>query len=416
VKVLFVSKWLRITGGVETSALAAAEGLRKAGHEVAWFGFADGRNPAFNVIGDLPREFSLRQQPGLKGLGAAIRSAGKLFWNPEVASTYERTLDAFSPDLVQLHNVFHHLGSRMQLIAASRDIPVAAYAHDYHPVCPNYTLLRGEKTPCDARCGRQTALHSVLHRCVRRSTALSILSAVEFGLSRVRKAYTRAVDLWISPSAFLAGMLRRGGISPDRIVHIELCLDPTWGSRSTVERPPNRFLYVGRLSYEKGLSTFSDVARRVPEAQFVIVGTGPLEMPLREETRGLGNVTFLGAIDQHEVKAQMHLATALLLPSRWYENSPMVIREALASGLPVIASRMGGIPELVDDGTDGFLCDIEDRDSFVRAIQRFISDRDLSQRMGEVGMKKAKQRWSVDTHVDRLLAAYKTLLEKDRRA
>jgi glycosyltransferase involved in cell wall biosynthesis len=414
-KILFVSKWLRITGGVETSALAAAGGLRRAGHEVAWFGFGDERDPAFPVVGDLPREFSLRRHGGLAGARLAFEAAVKLFWNPEVARTYARSLDVFRPDIVQLHNVFHHLGPRMQLLAVAHGIPVAAFAHDYHPVCPNYTLLRGERVPCDARCGRNTALHALVHRCVRRSVVSSALSAAEFGLSKLRGAYAGAVGLWIAPSAFLAEMLCAGGIPRDRIVHIEYCLDPSWRSERVGERALSRFLYVGRLSYEKGLRTVLEMARRMPVAQFVIAGGGPLETQLQAEARNLAGVTFLGPIGQDEVKRELSRATALIVPSRWHENSPMVIREALASGVPVVASRMGGIPELVTDGSDGFLCEAGDVDAFVMAAQRFTSDPGLSQRMGEAGVRKATQRWSVELHAGRLLAAYKKLLEQSGR-
>jgi glycosyltransferase involved in cell wall biosynthesis len=409
-RVLFASKWLRITGGVESYALAAARGLTESGHVVAWFGFGDDREPEFVPGGPLPAEFLLRRGTGWRGLRQAAVAGIKMFHNPEVTRCYAETLAAFNPDVVQLHNVLHHLGTQMQRMARERSIPVAAYAHDYHAVCPNYTLLRGEVAPCDARCATNSPLHAIRNRCVRRSRVLSAVSAAEFARALSARAYSEAIDRWLVPSRFMGQMLEHGGIPAVRVQQMEYCLAPEWDSVARAACDGRRFVYVGRLSYEKGVETVITMGRALPDVQFVVVGGGPEARRLRELAEGLTNVRFTGQLRAAEIRGELAAATALVVPSRWYENSPMVVREALASGLPVIGARIGGIPELIDDGVDGLLCDPVDASAFIAAARQLIDEPARAAAMGSAGRLKARARWNMRRHVDQLTALYSELV------
>ena len=169
------------------------------------------------------------------------------------------------------------------------------------------------------------------------------------------------------------------------------------------------FLTVGRLSPEKGLAELLGVW---PQADLTIVGDGPELAKLRDLASP--NVTFTGALSPADVACALRQARALLQPSRCYEAQGRAVLEAFAAGVPVIASRIGGLPELVKHGVNGLLVDVDDRPGWRRAIEQLM-DAGESERLGEGAYQTWRERYTPELGLTAILDAYHTAISAHER-
>jgi glycosyltransferase involved in cell wall biosynthesis len=191
-------------------------------------------------------------------------------------------------------------------------------------------------------------------------------------------------------------------------------------ARSRWDLPPDAFVVggIGRLTYQKNFSLFLDVACAViklhPHAVFVIAGTGEDDSALRAQAANLdlgSRIRFLGHIE--EISLLYPALDMLLLPSR-YEGLPITVLEAMAVGLPIVASRLDGIAEVLVDGESGCLVEPGDRDAFVACIHRSISHPDRSRRYSEVALAKVRKEHSAEAMTRSVESIYSHALKLDR--
>ena len=173
---------------------------------------------------------------------------------------------------------------------------------------------------------------------------------------------------------------------------------------------------VGRLHYQKNFPLFLQVAAEVraklPEVMFVIAGEGPERAALEDLSRSLGladRVRFLGFVKD---MPELYQGLDLLLLTSHFEGTPLTVLEAMAMGVPVVASRVDGVLEVVEDGRDGILAAPGDQDQFVDGVCRVLSDRDLRQRLSIKAQEKARRDYSAEAMVRRVEALYLQYLEK----
>jgi glycosyltransferase involved in cell wall biosynthesis len=216
--------------------------------------------------------------------------------------------------------------------------------HNYRLVCANGQLFR-DGAPCED-CVGASPWHGVQHGCYRDSMVLSVPAAGTIALHDRLRTWSRTVDRFVVLSEFAAERLVRGGLPPDRIeLKPNFVADP--GPRAAPAAASATVLYVGRLSPEKGVELLVEAWREVGEGplELVVVGDGPLRERLAR--RPVARLRLVGQLPAAEVRRQMLAARALVLPSVWYEGQPMAVLEALAAGLPVLGSGIGGVPELL---------------------------------------------------------------------
>jgi glycosyltransferase involved in cell wall biosynthesis len=212
----------------------------------------------------------------------------------------------------------------------------------------------------------------------------------------------------VAISQFVRTKHIEAGLSPERVL-----VKPhfTWPSPRR-EGPGEFFLYLGRLSPEKGVGTLLEAWRRI-EARLVVVGDGPD----REELRSLAppNVDFREPVAPELVPDLLLGARAVMAPSLSHEGAGRVILEAYAAGVPVIASRAGGLPEVVRDGTTGLLVPSGDPGAWVDGVRRLLDD-SLSERMGRAGQTLWQERYNPERGLASLEDAYSRALELARSA
>jgi glycosyltransferase involved in cell wall biosynthesis len=414
-KIAIVNKFFFLKGGQETVALEQMKLLKEHRIEVAFFSMHHPKNdqsypwtPYFVDHAD----FSL-QQDTKPTAWDKLKLASRFIANGEAAKKFRLFLEKFQPDVIHCHGIAHQLTYTILREAKKLDIPVVQTLHDYQVICPSYTLLKGNQTICTKGCTRLNYLPCIQNRCVKGSLAASALSSMEMFYNRTLFDYTTLVDVFVSPSQFLARQVINSGIEERKVKVVPNFL--TGIDKITPEYSnQGYFLYVGRLSHEKGLKTLLKAFQQVPEGKLLIAGEGPMQDELVSYTQNnsLNHVTFLGFLDRNQIANYISDAIAVILPSEWYENQPMSIIEAFSHGTPVIASDMGGISEMIEHDQTGYLFPAGDSDSLKNIIQNLLSNSGKSSGLGVLARKQALSKYNSELHIATLLGIYTDLKSK----
>jgi glycosyltransferase involved in cell wall biosynthesis len=239
----------------------------------------------------------------------------------------------------------------------------------------------------------------MIHACYRDSVAGSAVVATSVAIHRLARSHHR-VQLFVAVSEFVRDRhIAAGLVPPERMV-----VKPNFAwPAPRREGPGDRFLFVGRLSPEKGVATLVDAWRGGAPGRLAVVGDGPERVDL--ERRAPDSVEFLGPVPGEHVAGLIRDARALLLPSIWYEAQPRVIPEAYAAGVPVIASRIGGLPDQVVDAETGILVTPGDADTWGAALTRLMDDGE-SARMGDAAYRRWVSTYSPERSLASLEGAY----------
>jgi glycosyltransferase involved in cell wall biosynthesis len=333
-----------------------------------------------------------------------------MFRSPEARRGLDRILEAFRPDIVHLHNVYHQLPPSILGVLGPRGIPSVMTLHDYKLLCPTYLFLDHGQV-CEA-CLHGHFHHAVVRRCKNGSVLQSALCALESTVHRVMRAYG-AVTLLVCPSRFLARKVAEAGVFPERVRHLNGFVDA--GRIAPRAAPGGNVLFAGRLSQEKGLDVAVEaIARLGPGVQLDVAGEGP-DRPGAEalaERLAPGRVRFFGRLPRPEVLRLVAGAGVVVVPSRCYENQPLGVLEAFACGVPVVASNHGGIAELVDPGVDGLLVPPGDPDALASAVRALLADPAAGLRLGRAGREKVARAFTPAVHLTGLHSLYQEAIEQ----
>jgi glycosyltransferase involved in cell wall biosynthesis len=287
--------------------------------------------------------------------------------------------------------------------AKQRNIPVVLTVHDYKVVCPSYLMLRKGK-PCSA-CIDGGYYRCALNRCHKGQAAASFVYAIEAYYSRLGGNYG-TVSKFLAPSRFIADLLRQSGIADERVMYHPNCVEP---DEYLPSYEGQYVLSVGRLSHEKGLPTLlkSMLGTGLPVR---VAGTGPMEASLRElAAKDGGSIVLEGHCDGPKLADLYRNAAFVVVPSEWYENAPMSILESFAYGKPVIGTRIGGIPELITEGTHGYLVPPESPEQLKTAIRKLWNDRQAQASMGRNARKLIETKFSQNIRTASLLRIYQSV-------
>jgi glycosyltransferase involved in cell wall biosynthesis len=401
-RVLQVNKFLYGGAGAETVMFRTADLLRSNGHEVSFFAMQDPRNMPCAESEYFPRG---RYYGEDQSLIRRARDAGASIYSMEARKALRRLVRDRRPDVAHLHNVYHQLTLSVVDELAALGIPIVMTLHDYKPVCPSYVLYT-DQAPCH-RCVKGNPTHAIVHRCIKGSRAASAVAATEAVLTRARGLYGR-IDAFISPSRYLADVMVDGGLPASRMHVIpNFVADEQFREPGSMqERDHPMVLFVGRLEEVKGIRVLLTAAKEIAsEVEVVVVGSGPLEHEVRQAERE-GLVRYDGRRDWKEIAQLMDRARALIVPSLWEENCPMVILEAGARRCPIIASNRGGLAELVTDGQDGLLFPAGNCEALAQRIRLLILNEDLYYRAQEARHLRTTDCYSAWSHYPRLLEVY----------
>jgi glycosyltransferase involved in cell wall biosynthesis len=402
-RVVMAANWWYRRGGLGAVMLDEATELGSRGHEVIPFAAAHPDNLATPWSTYFPA-FTETAADG-RGMSATerVRAAVDLVHDRAAGQAFGRLLDDVRPDLVHFHNPTRQLSPSVIGVAVKHDIPVLLTLHDYSVICPQGFLLKGGTVPCSPpNCVRGNTIHAVTNRCVHGSLAASGVASVEHLIHRALGSYTRRVTRFLAPSRFIAATVADAGVADARVTLLANGIRPG-PEPGPLPTAGGHILYTGRLVHEKGVADLLAAARGMPEIPVVVAGDGPLRERLEAERSA--NVTFVGQRDPVELDALRDRAVAVVSPSIWFENAPLAVLEAMRAGRPVIATAIGGQPELLEGGC-GILVAPGDVDGLAAAIRRLWNDRTEAAALGRTGRTRLRERYSLDGHIDGLLRIY----------
>lgn len=400
--ILQINKYYFDKGGAERYMFELSDALKMRGHSVTPFAMERDEN----LRHPMEKYFVspvVTERPQINAKG--FKTFWRFVWSREAGVMMKKLIEASNAEIAHCHNIYHQLSPSILPVLKKKEIPVVMTLHDFHLVSPAYNLY-AHGGRCEHAKGSKF-FKAVKYRCVKDSYAASALCACELWLHRKLKVYERNIDCFIAPSRFLADTIREWGFAPKRMEII-----PNFVQQETPRQFPAapRVLYAGRLSAEKGISTLLEIISLLPDIQFTIAGIGPMEQEVKKFAEAHKNVRFLGYIMPRNMPAIFAECSVLIVPSHAPEVFPMIILEAFASGRPVVASRAGGIPEMVMQGETGELLEVGSAEKFAHAITTLISKPIELARRGNNAYQLVKKKYSPDAHYHAIMQIYTSLL------
>ena len=403
VKILIVNKFLYLNGGSETYIFGIGRELTRLGHEVQYFGMEHEENIVGNKVGSYTSGMNFHGSSLSK-----ITYPFKIIYSKEARKRIRKVLDDFRPDVVHLNNINFQITPSVieEIKKYDSSVCIVYTAHDYQWVCPNHQLRIPSTGELCTRCISGKFSGCEKYRCIHNSRAQSILGAIEGGYYRRKKTY-RKVDEIICPSSFMEKMLSENSELKGRTMVLRNFVPETSDSvidNDVIAKLPDKYvLYFGRFDVEKGIDSLIEACKELPEVSFVFAGSGAR----KDEINKLENVYMPGFLNGSTMEQVIRRAEFTVYPSIWYENCPFSVMESQIYGTPVVASKIGGIPELVD-GTTGVLFKAGDTDELTMTIDELWNAPEKVD-----AMRKACPAWvdksylSVKDYCEKLLKIYR---------
>lgn len=325
---------------------------------------------------------------------------GRVVWSREDRRAVSRLTRRTAPHIIHIHNTFPLISPSVVSVGAEHGVPVVATLHNFRLTCSNGLLFR-EGAPCDL-CVEGSAWPGVMHGCYRDSKTASLPVALNIEIHRHLKTWTRGVSAFIALSEFARDKFVAAGLPAARI-HVK----PNFAQPppQTRQGAGDHILFIGRLSLEKGADTLIRAWSK-SLGRLLIVGDGPDRTSLERQIVPCGDsVRLLGLQSPERCMELLRNARALVVPSRSYEGFPVVVAEAYAHAVPVIAPALGGFPELVSHGNTGLLFVAGDAESLAARIGE-VMETSTSIRMGQNARRLYEERYTPRQNLELLIRIY----------
>jgi len=385
-RILFVHNRYQQSGGEDVVVQSESRLLSRMGHEVeVWEENND------SIVSRLD----------------ALRTGFQSVYSFQHAQEMRERIRVFKPDLVHIHNFFPRFSPSIHLACLRVGIPVVQSLHNFRLLCPSATFC-GKGKVCDECLGKLIPWPSVENGCYRNSRAASVAVALMLSVHRALGTWRRSVSCFVALSDFARNRFVAGGLLPEKIAIKPNFVDPDPGIGSG---EGNYALFVGRLAEEKGIGTllaaWSQLSLR---PKLKIIGDGPLAPKVANAAATISEIEWLGSRSREEVSRAMAEASVLILPSTWYEGFPLVVAEAFAAGLPIIASRIGALAEIVSDERTGFLVSPGNPDELGKAVSRAFSHREKLKVIRFQARSEFERKYTAEANYAHLIAIYEGAL------
>lgn len=415
-KILLVNYRYFISGGPEKYMFNIKRLLEEHGHEVIPFSVHSNKNAETEYSKYFVEPIGGRDSTYFEDCRKTPRTIWKMLsrsvYSMEVKKAVQREIREQKPDLVYIIHFVNKLSPSVIRGARQMDVPVVLRLSDYFLLCPRFDFLcRGKVCEDCLKKGYRTCLK---RRCVKGSLFASAVRVLSMKIHSTLRIYDD-VDAFIAPSEFLKKKLEENGFGRGRIYCV-----PTFAASQTPDRGQRvgtYGLYFGRLSEEKGVDTVVHAYERLPEHLLKIVGDDTtaeaerLKQYVKEH--GIKNIEFSGFKSGAELEEAIGNARFVIVPSIWYDNLPNTALESFQHSKPVIASRIGSLPELVADGKNGYLFTPGNAKELAEKIKR-MEDAGRVRDMGMQGKLRLNYEFSPERHYEMLMGVFEQACKNAR--
>ncbi|MBL8012450.1 MAG: glycosyltransferase family 4 protein [Candidatus Omnitrophica bacterium] len=389
-RILMAHNFYQIPGGEDTVFRSEYELLKTYGEEVFPYERHNNEINQFHFIGKASHFLSAdHSRQSYRHLRAALKKT--------------------RPHIAHFHNIYYMMTPSVYQACRDEGVPVVQSLHNYRMVCANGLLYRDGHVCED--CLTRNFWEGVKHKCFRNSTAATAVMALQMDRLWSRKVWTQDVDQYIAAAEFTRKKYADCGIPIDKISLKAHFIYPDEGMRKGHD---GYALYLGRLSEEKGVSVLLKAWSGIRDVKLKIAGTGPLETPLRNfaAENNVGNVEFVGFQSQTECQKLMERAAVVIIPSVCYENFPRVVVEAFCRGVGIVASRLGSLAELVEDGKTGLLFKAGDPADLQRAVIQYFENPVRIKEFGSNARMTFEEKYTPQANYETLKGIYQNVINR----
>jgi glycosyltransferase involved in cell wall biosynthesis len=406
--ILFLNNYHYLRGGSERVFFDEIQLLGSHGHNTTSFA----RNHAENITSEYEPFFPEDiKTDSIHFSWKALKTLKEIMYSAKAKDSLHELLKRFPAEIAHAHNIYGRLTSSVLDLLSRMDIPIVMTIHDYKLICPNYRMVNNGQI-CEACMGKHF-YKSLIKKCHKSSILASTVYALESYFCHRLGKYTNNINILIAPSHFIKNKFIQFGWSEERVVYL-----PNFIASSAFDpdyNPGKYFLYLGRLSSEKGILTMINSFMMLEDldARLLIAGQGPSRTILKEKADEDSRIRFVGHLSGNELKDIIKKSIAVIVPSEWYENAPITILESFAYGKPVVGSRIGGIPEMISDGVDGYLFEPGNADGLREKLELMLNMTDARIiEMGKAARQKVERLYNPEIHYEGLMKIYHKALRR----
>ncbi len=411
-KILMVDKYYFIKGGAERYCFELSLLLEKNGHEVIPFSMKHADNFTTSYEKFFVENIEYNLNSNLAKIKNSLKITSRMIYSIHAKNMLERLIRSVKPDIAHLHMIDHQISPSILHVLKKHNIPVIQTVHQYKLACPNYRLYNMKRKKICEKCLFGHYYHPIFEKCHKDSAFAGMLIGLETYIHKKMKIYEKNIDVFHVPSKFMGSKLEQAGIEKNKIHHFFYTINiDNYKPHFDFE---NYILYYGRLAKEKGILTLLKAMVGITNTKLLVVGDGQQRAELEAFClkKNLDNVEFLGIRNGENLKSIISKAKFIVVPSEWYDNSPLVIYESFSLGKPVIGSNLGGIPELIDDEKNGFIFEQGNVDQLSEKMTSLIDNADLIKSFGKNARYKAETEFAPEPHYGIIIKEYNNLKEK----
>lgn len=389
IKILLVHNYYKHAGGEDVVLDSEKKLLESMGHEVIVYARYNRETEKYNFL-------------------QKILFFARSFFSTETYKYVRALIETHRPSLAHVHNIFPLISPSIYLCLKKYNVPVIQTIHNYRFLCPNGLFLK-EDLNCE-RCKKGNYLHCIFNRCYKKNIILSLWYS--FILFFYRKIIHKSIDIFLSVSEFNKRKLIEGGIQENKIrVLSHFIYFDKYGEYK--ESKKNYAVYMGRLSREKGLKVLLEAFSEIKDLNLKIAGEGPMAQEIREfiTKNKMNNVEMVGFKSGPQKAELLGQASFSIVPSVWYEIFSLATLESFASYTPVIASRIGSLPEIIEDGKNGLLFEPGNAKDLRDKIGRLSRHPEEAHVMGRYARRCVQEKYSPEQHYGQLIAIYSEALK-----
>ncbi len=330
-----------------------------------------------------------------------LKLAQVTLWNSEAYRQVRSLVAKYKPHVVHVHNTFPLLSPAIYHAIKAEGVPIVQTLHNYRLLCLNATLQR-EGQECVLCVGKSIPWPGILHSCYRNRAASSVLASM-LVLHRLLRTWTNKIDRFIVLTDYERSVFIKGGLNPHKIRLKPNFVHPDPGAG---DGQGGYALFVGRLSPEKGVDVLLEAWKDL-NIPLKIAGDGPLGPMVAQVVQSMPQVEWLGRRPRQEIFELMQKAAFLVFPSVTYEGFPMTLAEAFATGLPVVGSNYGSMPQVIKDNQNGILFEVRNPADLAQKAQWLASQPHKLADMRQQARQEFETRYSAKQNLQMLLDIYR---------